>query len=132
MTDLKNNYVEIKVDTEMTALVVRFLGFVPFEDFKSIIQQEFDLIEKYRLRKVLIDLRLLPVYAVGSKEYVRDVWFPTAERLGVKAVAFAQPTTVLAQMAMQKAHEDARQTKPMKVEHFDSPEKAKAWLQSQA
>jgi len=130
MTNLTNQYVEVAVDHSLNALTVKFLGFTPHEEFKKILEYEFEMIKTHQVRKCVVDLRLIPVYASGSKEFVKDIWFPTVKKLGVRFVAFIVPEATLGQMAMQKAHEAAQSLITLKVEHFKDTESAKSWLRT--
>lgn len=87
MEDLINQYAEVKADPKSMTLSVKFLKFVPFQEFVKIVEHEFELVKHHQLKKCIIDLRLIPVYDKGMPEYVKDVWFPTAISLGVKCAA---------------------------------------------
>ncbi len=130
MDDLINNFVEVRVEKQLEALLVKFLRFTPYEDFVKILEYEYELIRHYRLKKCVIDLRLIPVYAPGAPEYVKDVWFPTVNSLGVQQIAFIVPEAVLGQMSMNRAHDITESTAGSAVEHFKDMEAAIAWLKT--
>jgi hypothetical protein len=130
MDDLVNNFVEVRVKKQWNALSVSFLGFAPYEDFVKILEYEYELIRHYQLKKCIIDLRLIPVYATGATEYVKDVWFPTVSTLGMECVAFVVPEAVLGQMSMNRAHSETETISGMAVEHFGEVETAMNWLKT--
>jgi hypothetical protein len=130
MEDLINQYVEVKADEKGKTLSVKFLAFVPLQEFIRIVDHEFKLVKHHQLKKCIIDLRLIPVYDKGMPEYVKDVWFPTAISLGVKCAAFVVPEAVLGQMTMSKAHENVEEIPALEVNHFKDVESAMEWLNS--
>lgn len=130
MDDLVNNFVEVRVEKQLNALSVRFLRFTPYQDFVKILEYEYKLIRHYQLKKCIIDLRLIPVYAPGAPEYVKDVWFPTVSTLRVRYVAFVVPEAFWAQVSMEKAHKNTESIDSVAVEHFKDIEAAIGWLKT--
>ena len=130
MDNLINEFVELKVEKELNAFSVKFLKYVKLQDFKKIVEHEFELIEQYKLKKAIIDLRLLPVYDTGMPEYIKEVWFPKVIELGLKYVAFVQPEKILGQMTMKKAHKEEEVKIPITMEHFGDFDEALNWLKS--
>lgn len=130
MDNLINTFVEVRVEKLLNALSVRFLKFTPYQDFVKILEYEYELIRHYQLKKCMIDLRLIPVYAPGAPEYVKDVWFPTVTTLGMRHVAFIVPEAYWAQVSMEKAHKDTASIDSMAVEHFKDTETAIGWLKT--
>lgn len=130
MDNLINQYVEIQVDKQLNALSVKFLKFIPYEEFLKAVEHEYELIRHYNLKKCVIDLRQLPVYDKGMPEYVKDKWFPTISALGTQYIAFVQPEAVIGQMSMNRAHQTAETIAGIAVEHFKDIESAKAWLKA--
>lgn len=130
MDDILDFYAELHADGERGLLSVRFLGFTPHAAFVNILEGEYDLVRELGLHYAIIDLRLVPVYATGSVEYVRDTWFPTVAALGMERVAFVVPDAVLGQMSMNVAHSDTASAGHLSVEHFRDYDSALGWLGS--
>ena len=130
MDNLINQYVEIQVDKQLNALSVKFLMFIPYQEFLKAVEHEYELIRHYNLKKCVIDLRKLPVYDKGMPEYVKDKWFPTVSSLGIQYIAFVVPEAVIGQMSMNRAHQTAETVLGMAVEHFKDFKSAEAWLQA--
>lgn len=128
MDDLSNEFVEVVANDSAKTLSVKFLGFVPAHELVPILEYEYELIEHYGLEKCYIDLRSVPIYGQGSKDYVRDVWFPRVSRLGVRSVAFVVPEAVLGNMSMKDAHKEADAVASLTVRHFSEPVEARSWL----
>ena len=131
MDDLINKYVEVRVEKQLNAFTVKFLGFIQYEDFVKTVEYEYELIKHYQLKKCIIDLRKIPVYASGMPEYVKDVWFPTVSKLGLKYIAFVVPAATVGKMSMKKAHENTETIAGMNVVHLNEFDDAINWLKDQ-
>ena len=128
MDDFISNFVEVRAEKKLNVLSVKFLRFIPYPDFLKTVEQEYELIRNHHLKKCMIDLRLITVYATGMPEYVKDVWFPTVQSLGMQYIAFVVPEAVLGQMSMNRAHKNTEANASMTVEHFKDIKDAMAWL----
>ena len=131
MDDLIKDNIEVRTNKEINALTAKFLGFVTYEEFVKIVEYEFELIKHYNLQKCAIDLRLIPVYDEGMPEYVKDVWFPTVSKLGMKYVAFVVPAGTVGKISMKRAHENTETIAGMTVIHLNEFEDAIEWLKQQ-
>ena len=130
MDSLTNQYVDVQLEKELNAFSVKFLGFVTLDQFKEIVDFEFDLVSRHQLKKCIIDLRQIPTYDIGMPEHVKEVWFPTASKLGLKHVAFIVPEAVLGKMSMKRAHDDGEVIAGMNVAHFDNFDDGLNWLKN--
>ncbi len=130
MDDLVNGKVEVRADKQLRTLSVKFLGYLEFPEFVKILEHEYQLIRAHQLQKCVVDLRSIPVYPNGAPEHVKDVWFPTVSKLGIKHIAFIIPESALGQMSMNKAHQEAESVAGMAVKHFSDNASASAWLKA--
>ena len=130
MNEYIKPYVEVTMDDVLKAMIVRFKGFIDFDDFKELVAYEYKTIKDQQLTKVLIDLRKIPVYSQGMAEYVNDEWFPHVSKLGVKHIAFIVPGSIIGKMSMEKAHAATKEIAGITVVHFEDTESAKNWLES--
>ncbi len=130
MDNLINEFVEVCVEKPANVLSVKFLGFIPYQDFIKVAEHEYKLIRQNKLKKCIIDLRQIPVYDKGMPEYINGTWFPTVVSLGMKSCAFVVPEAVLGQMSMNRAHKDTDDKPEMAVEHFKDIASAMAWLKT--
>lgn len=126
MEQTKTGRAEINALENDNILSVKFIGFVPFEEFKKALSYEYELIEKHGLTKALIDLRELSTYASGAADLIKEECFPKVKSLGLRKVAFVQPGSVLANMGMKKAHKV--DSDELAMEHFAEAQEAKEWL----
>jgi hypothetical protein len=130
MESMINDFVEVRGDEKLKMLTVKFLGFIKFEDFKQAVEFEYELIRKNQLKKCVVDLRLIPVYAPGMPEYVKDEWFPTVSKIGIKHIGFVLPEAALGKISMNKAHQITEEILGITVANFKDTEDALNWLKS--
>ena len=122
--------VELKIDNALKAMNVKFLAFIDFDDFKQLVAFEYKAIEEHQLKKALIDLRKIPVYAPGMTDYIHDEWFPRVSNLGLKYIAFIVPGSTLGKLSMEKAHSETKEIEGIVVTHFTDEDSARSWLES--
>ena len=114
-------------DLHINALSVNFNGFIPFKQMEQIIQHEFEMIQCFKLKKCLVDLRAIKVYAPGSQELIKNVWFPRVKKEGMQYVAFVVPEDMFAQASMNKAHDETGENS-MQTQYFKDLDAARTWL----
>ncbi|SDL66207.1 hypothetical protein SAMN05421823_107187 [Catalinimonas alkaloidigena] len=115
-------------DLALDCLSVTLNGFIPLKQLEAVCQHEFAMIQALGLKKCLVDLRGVKVYAPGSQDLIKDVWFPRVKEEGVQYIAFVVPEDVFGQASMNKAHAKSQQAGALQVEHFRTVADAKAWL----
>ncbi len=126
MKNFSSKHSTVVYDKELHAFHVTFFNFVPHPEFIKTVEVEYEMVAHYKLKKALIDLRQIKVYAEGNDEYIKTTWFPKMIDLGLKKVAFIVPQDIFAKMTMQKAHDTKKL--PIEMNHFQSIEEAKNWL----
>jgi hypothetical protein len=130
MDDLVNSKVEVRAEKPLSTLSVKFIAYMEYPEFLKTVEHEYQLIRLHQLQKCVIDLRSFPVYPNGAPEYVKDTWFPTVSKLGIKHIAFVVPESVLGQMSMNKAHQESQSVGGISVKHFSDSASANAWLKA--
>ena len=83
MKDLLEKNVQVKYNKQLSSLEVTFHGFVPYDTMVRALQHEYALIRHYRLKKCLVDLREMGIYAPGVSELIKNEWFPRVITEGV-------------------------------------------------
>ncbi len=126
MENFKNKYAAVSFYKEIETMIVVFNNFTPFEELKIILDFEFNMIRHYNVKKCLINLFKMQVYAPNSKEYIQNIWFPKASNEGIKYIAFVQPENTFGQIGMIKAHEGIKDG--FMINYFDQQTKAQEWL----
>ncbi len=130
MKDLLEKNVQVKYNKGLSSLEVNFHGFVPYDTMVRALQHEYALIRHYRLKKCLVDLREMGIYAPGVSELIKNEWFPRVITEGVAFIAFVVPESVFGQQSMNKAHEKTKADTPLTIEYFKDLPNAKEWISS--
>ncbi len=130
MKDLVETYVQVSYNREFDCLQVKFKGFIPYDSFVKILQHEYAMIRYYKLKKCIIDLREIGIYAPGVSELVKNEWFGQVLKNGVKNIAFVVPENVFGQQSMNKAHQTVKEKNPLTMEYFKDLPTAQQWIES--
>lgn len=128
MKDLLEKNVQVQYNKELLSLEVSFHGFVPYDTMVRALQHEYVLIRHYRLKKCLVDLREMGIYAPGVSELIQNEWFPKVISEGVAFIAFVVPESVFGQQSMNKAHQKVTGGTPLTTEYFKDSTSAKEWI----
>jgi hypothetical protein len=126
MNNIIRTNVKVIHNKEYNFLDVVFSGFISYEELIESCEYEFKLIEHYKIKKCLINLREISIYPPGGEEFVKTCWFPKVIELGTKAIAIIAPDDVFAQISMQEAHGIEI---PVTVQHFTERDSALQWLE---
>lgn len=87
-------------------------------------------IPQYQIKKIIVDTCKIPVYADGMPEYIKDTWFPTVSKLGLKFIAFIVPAAAIGKMSQNRAHANTETIAGISVAHFSEFEEGLNWLKS--
>jgi hypothetical protein len=103
--------------------------FVHGEDFRKAVNQGLDLLIEQKGCKWLADLSKMEVIAQEDQRWLDEEWFPRAAQAGVKYIAMVRPEKVISQISVRRV---TGKVGGLEIEtiYFDSPEKAKDWLES--
>ncbi|TAF31525.1 MAG: hypothetical protein EAZ57_11445 [Cytophagales bacterium] len=137
MTQLKNDF-QITLQSSNGILLVRIVGFLTAEKYKTCWTQVVELMERQPILKMLIDMSESQVVAPENQQWLQTHYFPRLlklpyfERLRVARVVskgiFGQVSLANIEKGWQ---ERTLLTTKNKAEDFNSLEDAERWLASQ-
>lgn len=128
MNDLLEKNAQVKHNPGLNSLEVTFTGFVPYEMMVKALRHEYAMIRQYALKKCIIDLREMGIYAPGVGDLIKNEWFAQVTKEGMKKVAFVVPESVFGQQSMNKAHQTAKAETALDIEYFKDLSSAKQWM----
>lgn len=117
-------------DIETNAVFGTFIGFLSPDEFKTIGNQQLDIIETKRLKKALNDVKRMKVLKPEVQEWVNNIWFPRAQKLGLKYFAFVVPDDIFGKISMEGANKNAVNSFGIEIQYFNNLDIAKNWLVS--
>ncbi|WP_109829575.1 hypothetical protein [Reichenbachiella versicolor] len=124
----------VRVLSEYNILSVDFQEYQTLQEFKDVVEYEFELIAQYKIKKAHIDIRRVKTYPEGVKDYIIKEWFPTVNKLGLEYIAFVQPYDIRGQVDMLAVHMEIYESSKMEMYeniymvHFSDPTSALNWL----
>jgi len=114
-----------KIDSSCKAATASFVGFLELDEHKKLGDAVLDLAINNKYNKMIIDTSELKVIRQETQKWIETDWFPRANKSGIKYMAFIVSTDVLGKMSTTKVNEKAGN---IEIQHIDSMDKAKAWL----
>jgi hypothetical protein len=129
MIHFGNSNLSINWDITRQSIIMEWTGFVHGEDFRKAVNQGLDLLIEQKGCKWLADLSKMEVIAQEDQRWLDEEWFPRAAQAGVKYIAMVRPEKVISQISVRRV---TGKVGGLEIEtiYFDSPEKAKDWLES--
>jgi hypothetical protein len=130
MIDFIRDYVKIVHNAQAACMEVTFTGFISYDELVEAVEYEFKMIQHYKLKKCLVNLRDISIYPEGGEEYIKAVWFPGVIKSGIRATAFIIPDDAFGKMSMEEAHSYTLEAEVMTYDHFNDQDAARKWLLS--
>ena len=115
-------------DLRTNAAIGTFIGFLSPDEFKTIANQLLDILEKKKVKKQLNDIKRMKVLKPEVQEWLNTVWFPKAQKVGLKYFAFVVPDDIFGKMSMDGANRNAKDTFGIEIQYFNTIDNAKNWL----
>lgn len=115
-------------DMQSNAAIGTFIGFLSPDEFKTIANQLLDILEKKKAKRQLNDVKRMKVLKPEVQEWLNTIWFPKAQKIGLKYFAFVVPDDIFGKMSMDGANKNATETFGIEIQYFNTVENAKKWL----
>ena len=81
-------------DNSSKTVMVEITGMPELEEFKEQGNLILDIIKKHGSNKILNDIQNLEANSIENQEWTKNVWFPKAEKAGIKYYAFIMAADV--------------------------------------
>ncbi len=128
MIKLESEYVDQKFDRDLDAFYVKFRKDVPYFELLRIFEHGYKAIYNYKAVNCLLNLEQLSIYDSLSAEYIYNIWFPIAEKLGVRFVAFVVPRPPLDKFSLSKHNKRNQIVNGISINSFYDELDAFEWL----
>jgi hypothetical protein len=125
---LESEYADQKFDIDLDAFYVKFRKDVPYFELLRIFEHGYKTIYNYKAVNCLLNLEQLSIYDSLSAEYIYNTWFPTAEKLGIRFVAFVVPRPPLDKFSLSKHNKYDIVVNRITINSFYDEQDAYKWL----
>jgi len=125
---MKENGSNAVYDVSTNAAIGTFIGFLSPDEFKTIANQLLNIIETKKIKKQLNDVKQMKVLKPEVQEWLNTVWFPKAQKIGLRYFAFVVPDDIFGKMSMDGANKNASKVFDIEIQYFNTLENAKNWL----
>lgn len=117
-------------DETNNIILVEFSGLPSLAKFKEIAMSEIDLLKEKKTTKILNDISKLEAVSIENQEWVQTVWFPEAEKAGLRYFAFLMAVDIFGQVSAEQTNEKAEDEGIIQIKYFDNKDEAVQWLVS--
>ncbi len=117
--------VHVSVDPSIRTVVAILEGFIPFPEHKKSGETILELSERNNLSKIIIDTSAMNVMQQETQKWIEEVWFPRANRSGIRFMAFITPQNLFGKSSTTKVNQRSGN---IEIAYFESMTKARAWI----
>ncbi len=119
---------KLTIDQETNAVKAIFDNFIKDEDFKQFAQQILDRVKVSGKKKLLYDTRGLKVMSKEVQDWINEVWFSEANKIGITHMAFIIPENIFGKISMEQTNSKGEKVGNINIEYFMGMTAAKEWL----
>ena len=119
---------EVYFDKEIKTVIATYTGVPNLKEFKKIANAQFDLLVKHNAYKTFNDILKLEVNSIENQEWTQNVWFPKAEKAGLKYFAFRVSENIFGIVSAEQTNEKAEQKGIIEIKYFKEKKDALKWL----
>ena len=119
---------KLSIDFESNAVKAVFDNYIKEEDFKQFANQILDKVRTSGKKKLLYDTRGLKVMSQGIQNWINEIWFPEANKLGISHMAFIIPESTFGKISMEQTNSRKEKVGNINIDYFNSMTTAKEWL----
>ena len=107
---------------------VEFTGMPELEEFKKQANSIIEKMKEFNSIKVLNDISKLDANSIENQEWTENIWFPEAEKTGLKYYAFIMAENIFGQVSAEQTNEKAEEKSVIKIKYFGNRKDAEKWL----
>ena len=122
-------FLRIEWDEETRCVEMHWRHSVRVEDFRKGMDEGLGVLEWIQGGRLLADLRDVEAITTAALGWFARDWLPRALVAGLRDVAFIPPHKAIPRRAVDHALWHV-QDRELRLESFDTPEQARAWLKS--
>ena len=128
----QDTYVTVTADKEDKLIRLRWSGYAPSTEFRSILGDARMNVGLHGLERWLADLRGMNAILRQDEQWTVNEWFPTLAKTGLKRMAILMSSDYFNQMSVDRIMQASTPEMPFEVAYFDDAEGALAWLLASA
>lgn len=114
---------------ELGALVNTWTGFLKGEEYRALMNQAVEMLQRHGISKVLADVSQLRPLVPEDMSWTTEDWAPRAVAAGMREMAVVLPRNVFAQLSVTRVVENLGDERIVTAQ-FDDVRNALAWLEA--
>ena len=115
-------------DPALNAAMGVFVGYLSPDEFKTIANELLKIQVTKKVNKQINNVKQMKVLKQEVQVWLNDVWFPQAQKNGLKYFAFVLADDIFGKLSTEGANKDASNKFGMEIQNFNTLEDAKQWL----
>ncbi len=124
----KDEFVTIEVSSSEKMISLKWTGYAPSEEFRSILDEAQQHVRMLGLERWLADLRYMDAILRQDEHWTVTDWHPRMVTSGLKRMAILTGADYFNRMSVDRIITAASPEMPFAISYFDDVDKAKAWL----
>jgi hypothetical protein len=128
-TYLDAPYVSVRWDGRSQRVVSEWKGWANSADFRSAMEMTLRAVEEHPAAHILVDARYMRLMLVEDERWMSEDLIPRMAMTGIRSLAMVTPVNQLAKLIVDDISRGA-QRGAGEVKHFETFDRASAWLSS--
>lgn len=120
----------LTIDQGTNSILAVFDNYIKEDEFKQFANSILNKVRTSGKKKLLYDTRGLKVMSQGIQEWINEVWFPEANRLGVSHMAFIVPENVFGKISMEQTNSNREKVGSIAIQYFGGISTAQDWIKN--
>ncbi|MCK5171007.1 MAG: STAS/SEC14 domain-containing protein [Bacteroidales bacterium] len=118
------------IDQECNAVKAIFDDYIKEDDFKKFATDILNKVQTSGKKKLLYDTRGLKVMSQVIQDWIKEFWFPKANKLGISHMAFIVPENIFGKISMEQTNNKKEKNGNIEIQYFNSENSAKEWIKT--
>ena len=117
-------------DNDVRCMRIGWSGeYMSGEDYRATLLTLLDVLKQKRGRRMLFDMRHMPVMSPDDQAWVQSEWMPKSLKAGLRYSAVVMPERALSRLTLRHIARDASNVDRQRA-YFDTLEEATSWLRA--
>ncbi|MBI9053024.1 MAG: STAS/SEC14 domain-containing protein [Bacteroidales bacterium] len=118
----------LTIDHGTNSILCVFDNYIKEDEFKQFAKNILNKVQTSGKTKLLYDTRGLKVMPQSIQDWINEVWFPEANKIGVSHMAFIVPDNIFGKVSMEQTNSQKDKIGNISIQYFNSQATAQKWI----
>jgi hypothetical protein len=110
----------LTIDHGTNSILCVFDNYIKEDEFKQFAKDILNKVQTSGKTKLLYDTRGLKVMPQSIQDWINEVWFPEANKIGVSHMAFIVPDNIFGKVSMEQTNSQKDKIGNISIQYFNS------------